>query len=200
MSLSHKDLECILNGDRDYFINIETEKMCSSIIDELFLVYSKYMLWSYKEFESAVDYIENCYENRQTYLNTTHQGIFERMKTHTSKRGESFGEKLVSSVLREENYTFKQECYIGHSVQDAQSIRLDFVVFYKNVLYVIEYNGEQHYRPVEHFGGEKQFEIQKQNDAKKKAFCEMYKIPLLEIPYTIRTKEEVKDVIKNFLY
>jgi hypothetical protein len=159
------------------------------------------MLWSYDEFESAVDFIENSYNKRQEYLNTTHSGIFERMKQHTSIKDMSFGERLVKGVLDEENYEYKQECYIGHSLDDihSQSIRLDFVVFYKNVLHVIEYNGAQHYRSVEKFGGQERFAVQQENDRKKKEFCERYNIPLLEIPYTVNSKDNVRELIVNFI-
>ena len=32
---------------------------------------------------------------------------------------------------------------------------------------LIEYNGEQHYRPIDYFGGEKQFEIQQEHDRRR---------------------------------
>ena len=202
MKFSYEEMEMLLNGNRDFDdIEIQTEKMLVSIIDKLFLVYEKYLLWSYEEFESAVDFLENTYEAQQLYLNTTHEGIFKRMKEHTSKRGMSFGEKLVKRALEELGFSFKQECYIGHSEKErhTSSIRLDFVVFHNNVLYVIEYNGKQHYEPSEKFGGIEQFKIQQENDRLKRSFCSTYKIPLIEIPYTVNTVEEVKSMIKNIV-
>lgn len=199
MSFSYSELELLLSGYRDFEVDIKSEKMLDSIIADIFKIYQTYMLWSYEEFESAVAFITNCYEEKQTYLNTTHKGIFERMKEHTSKRGMSFGERLVKSVLDKEGFDYKQECYIGASLLEGQSIKLDFVIFYNDILYVIEYNGVQHYEPVEKFGGIAQFEIQKENDKKKKEFCDKYNIPLLEIPYTVRDEETVREQIKNFI-
>lgn len=196
--LSNQDLICLLNGDRDIDISIKTEKTCKATIDNIFAVYSKYMLWSYEEFENAVNIIEQAYENYLIYSNTTHKGIFERMKEHTSIKEMSNGEKLVKSILDKKKYTYKQECYIGKSFDDGHSIRLDFVIFNSNTLHVIEYNGKQHYQAVEKFGGEKRFAIQKNNDNKKKQFCKKYGIPLLEIPYTA-TKEDIEIMIQQFI-
>ena len=50
-----------------------------------------------------------------------------------------------------------------------------------NVL--IEYNGIQHYEPVEYFGGERQFKIQQEHDKRKRKYAEDNKINLIEISY-----------------
>ena len=199
MNFSNETLTLLLNGERNIDIDIKTEKMLESVIDNLFAVYKKYMLWSYDEFKNAIDFLEQEFERRQTYLNTTHEGIFERMKQHVDKM--SFGEKLVNQALKEEGYTFKQECNIGHSGKDihSSSIRLDFVVLYNKKLHIIEYNGEQHYKPIKKFGGEIQFEKQQNNDKIKKEFCETYKIPILEIPYTVKDLNDIKTAINRFI-
>lgn len=49
---------------------------------------------------------------------------------------------------------------------------------------VIEYQGEQHYKPIEYFGGKKEFEERKRNDKIKRNYCRTNKIPYLEIKYT----------------
>lgn len=49
---------------------------------------------------------------------------------------------------------------------DGHSLRVDFYLPLYD-LYV-EYNGIQHYKPVEHFGGEKQLEKQQYYDSLKK--------------------------------
>lgn len=47
----------------------------------------------------------------------------------------------------------------------------------------IEYDGEQHFKPIELFGGEKQFKIQVENDNIKNTFCKENNIKLIRIPY-----------------
>lgn len=49
---------------------------------------------------------------------------------------------------------------------------------------LIEYQGIQHYEPVKHFGGQNKFNMQKDYDEKKRAFCIEKQIKLIEIPYT----------------
>jgi len=49
---------------------------------------------------------------------------------------------------------------------------------------VIEYNGKQHYRPHQKWGGEKQFKHQQKRDAALREYCRLKGIRLLEIPYT----------------
>ena len=49
--------------------------------------------------------------------------------------------------------------------------------------FAIEVNGEQHYKPVTAFGGNKKFARQKYNDTQKRKYCQNKQIPLVEIPY-----------------
>lgn len=48
---------------------------------------------------------------------------------------------------------------------------------------LIEFQGIQHYEPVEIFGGEKQFKIQQEHDKRKREYAINNNIKLLEIPY-----------------
>ena len=49
---------------------------------------------------------------------------------------------------------------------------------------LIEYDGEQHFRPVEFFGGEEKFAVQQEVDKRKNDYCQQNNIPLVRIPYT----------------
>ena len=57
----------------------------------------------------------------------------------------------------------------------------DFYLPEYNLL--IEYQGQQHYEPVEHFGGEEKFRIQQERDKKKRKMAQEKNIELLEISY-----------------
>ena len=57
----------------------------------------------------------------------------------------------------------------------------DFYLPQYNLL--IEYQGEQHERPIEFFGGEERFKIQKEHDKRKKEYAKLHKIRLLDIWY-----------------
>ena len=47
----------------------------------------------------------------------------------------------------------------------------------------IEYQGIQHYKPIEYFGGEETFKIQQEHDRRKKNYAQKHNINLLEIWY-----------------
>lgn len=65
-----------------------------------------------------------------------------------------------------------------------KQLPFDFAIFKKDQLIsLIEYDGEQHFKPVEIFGGEEGFKNQKMRDEVKDAYCIENEIPLLRIAY-----------------
>jgi len=72
----------------------------------------------------------------------------------------------------------------------------DFIVYKKNEPYcLIECQGQQHYYPVDYFGGEEKFKNQKIHDKLKSEYAEMLGIPLIEIPYTLKKYSDIKQVL-----
>ena len=73
------------------------------------------------------------------------------------------------------------------------NLSYDFAIYddIGNIRLLIECQGEQHYKPVKFFGGEKKFIIQQERDAIKKIYAYDNNYKLLEIPYTIRSKDMV---------
>ena len=118
----------------------------------------------------------------------------DRLCPHCNK---SFLEKSVEEILI--------NCGIDYSAQktfpwlknnDNKKLRLDFYLPKYNI--AIECQGEQHYKEVELFGGEKAFKRQKNNDLFKLICCKEHKIDLLyfgkeKSPNTILGKQIIKD-------
>jgi len=196
---SKEDVEILLCGCRSFSPIFRNQKMVDEYIKRIDDMDYKYNLWSAEEVEDAKRYIQSCFDAREEYMNHTHTGIFARMKSHQKEHAPSYGEKITAYALKRLHCNYKAECYIGHSDADAEDIKLDFVVLKDETLYVIEYNGKQHYEPVEKFGGEAQFIIQQEHDAKKREFCKNHNIPLLEIPYTVNTTSGVIELLRKFL-
>ena len=75
----------------------------------------------------------------------------------------------------------------------------DFLI-YKNGLpfAFIECQGEQHYNPVDFFGGEEQFYVQQSHDNLKRSYAEVLGIPLIEIPYTVDKYHLVNELLKFY--
>lgn len=116
-------------------------------------------------------------------------------KGHTLSCGcvKSQGEEIIANILSQMNYIVKRE----YSFQDLkgarQNLRFDFALFKDNQLkFLIEFNGEQHYKPIEYFGGEEGFKQLQERDLKKQDYCRIHGIPLIIIPYIDKNKLNLK--------
>ena len=99
----------------------------------------------------------------------------------------SRGEIKIEEILREAEMNFKMEySFEGLNSPNGRPLRFDFVVFDDDgkVDFIIEYQGKQHYEASQKFGGKKGLYQQQFNDNKKRRFCALNNITLIEIPYT----------------
>ena len=67
------------------------------------------------------------------------------------------------------------------NIWNKNDLRPDFYLPSYNL--VIEFDGIQHFEPVEHFGGEKNFQITQKRDRDKNEYCKKNNINILRIPY-----------------
>lgn len=97
---------------------------------------------------------------------------------------DSKGEKSIARVLMSLGYEFERQYKIDEC-KHIKPLPFDFCVFGKsgNLLALIEFQGEQHYRPIECFGGKERFEKQIKYDAIKDEYCRKKGINLIKIPY-----------------
>jgi len=71
-----------------------------------------------------------------------------------------------------------------HKFPNCRNIRpLPFDFYLLDYYIAIEYQGIQHYEPVEYFGGEIRFKLQQKLDQIKRDYCNNNNIKLIEIPY-----------------
>ena len=99
----------------------------------------------------------------------------------------SRGEIKIEEILQKAGLHFEEEYIFPDLVSSSgRPLRFDFAVFDDNgdIDFLIEYQGKQHYEPSSKFGGTKGFYQQQFNDNKKRRFCALKEIPLVEIPYT----------------
>jgi hypothetical protein len=68
---------------------------------------------------------------------------------------------------------------INENCKDKQKLPFDFYLPNYNIC--IEFNGEQHYKPIKWFGGEKTLEGIKKRDKIKMEYCQNNNIPLIII-------------------
>lgn len=111
------------------------------------------------------------------------------------KCNDSVGEKILCSILDEHNIHYNTQHTIDGCVY-IEKLKFDAFDVDNNIAY--EYQGEQHYKPV-NFGGvdddtaKENLRINQTRDRAKKEYCIEHNIPLIEIPYWER------DNMRDFL-
>lgn len=96
----------------------------------------------------------------------------------------SLGEEKIGQILTKAGISFQKEYSFQDLSGNKNLLRFDFVIFEdKKIKYLIEYQGEQHFYPVEFFGGVEQFSLQQDYDARKREYCQNNGIPLVLISY-----------------
>lgn len=111
--------------------------------------------------------------------------------------GESRIEEFLqnSNIIYDKQYTFEDL----KSDKSEHKLRFDFAIFQDNgeLKKLVEYDGRQHYEPIEFFGGEASHEQLKKNDLKKDNYCKLNEIELIRIPYY--NEENIEKILTNKL-
>lgn len=130
-----------------------------------------------------------------TLVNGTNDKIPITMIDVTDKESRGYdGENHIKDYLSAKKLKFRPQ----YTVKSTRK-RYDFCVFIDGSQLMIEFDGEQHFSPVEQWGGEEAYQKQRKADKEKNEWCEKNKIPLLRIRYDQKTliNELVEDFLKN---
>lgn len=102
-----------------------------------------------------------------------------------SPKGETVITKLLDTFSIEYEYqkTFPD-------LKDKSYLSYDFYIPDQNIL--IEYQGIQHYQPVDHFGGDDRFMVQQKHDQTKLDYAKEHGYNLIAVPYTEDTFSKIK--------
>ena len=128
-----------------------------------------------------------------TYL-TTHLLLSGHTKSCGCLRSEttSYNEIYIAQILADNQINFERE-KVFKNCKHIKSLRYDFYLPDYNLC--IEYDGEQHYKPIEYFGGETAFKERQNNDRIKNKYCEDNNIGLIRIPYTYSPQKIYRTII-----
>lgn len=110
----------------------------------------------------------------------------------------SHAEIEIENYLKNNNFNYKTEYSFEDLISEKnKKLRFDFAVFKteKELSFLIEFDGAQHFAPVEYFGGEEGYLALKKNDELKNIYCKNKNIPLLRIKYD----EDILNKIKIFM-
>lgn len=123
------------------------------------------------------------------FIRKTQGGAFFRAPWCPRCKGTlSRGEARISDYLTQHAIAFQSQKKLNTGHQ-----RFDFFIE-PNI--AIEFNGKQHYEPIEIFGGEKRFQEQQQYDKSKQQYCEENNILLLVISY--KEYNKIEDILDDF--
>jgi hypothetical protein len=114
------------------------------------------------------------------------------------KTNKSYGENTIHDILKKKNIAFTSEkTFSGLKGIGNGNLRFDFCCTINNQIYLIEYDGKQHFEPVEIWGGQLTLERRQKHDKIKNDYCEKNNIKLLRISYEEKTR--IKTHIIEFI-
>lgn len=152
--------------------------------------------WDYDKNKKSPDkYTPNSHEKVWWKCkNCGNEWLAEIKSRNLDNRGcpkcvESKGESEISNVLDTNNIKYFKQFTFDDLIHNKRKLRFDFAIFHNNDLIALcEYDGEQHYKPVDFaVKGDKwaieQFNKNKIRDNMKDNYCRDNDIKLLRIPY-----------------
>ena len=137
-----------------------------------------------------------CNEGHISTITYTH---FKSSGRRCSLCSQSNGERAIQEYL--DACSLVIDYVPQKSFDNCQTVhrkRYDFeVLFATGTRFLIEYDGRQHFTPIEFFGGQKSLKSTRRRDLLKTNYCRKRKIPLLRISY--RHIGKIPEIIENFM-
>ena len=109
-------------------------------------------------------------------------------KCHRASRGQD----AIKELLIKHNIPFVQEKSFQSCKKTKASMPFDF---YVNETYLIEYDGQQHFKSIKVFGGEERFKTTQETDKFKTQWALINNIPLIRVPYTALQTLTLQDIL-----
>lgn len=142
------------------------------------------------------DKVKYKHHSKKVLIGCRKHGYFlQRPNDHLSGKGcsvcnKSRGENSVAVFLTRLGIPFIREWW-DNGCRNKRPLPFDFFLPGRNIL--IEYDGEQHYNPVNRFWGKSAFKRTKENDKIKTDWCLEKGYKLIRIPYY----ENVEDYLRK---
>lgn len=163
-----------------------------------------------KTTEEYIYQCNNVHRGKYDYTKTIYLGVFNKTKiicpihgefeqtpnNHLSGAGcpickESKGELEIRNFLTKNKIKFINQ-YRFTDCRDKKPLPFDFYLPDYNLC--IEFQGEQHYRPINYFGGLNKFNIQVKRDKIKYEYCQNKQINLIVIKYDDNVIDKLNEV------
>jgi len=163
--------------------------------------------------ESVLDKFRKVHGDKYDYSKVNFKSIREKVEIICKKHGSflqepfshyqnqgcpkcksSKGEERIMRYLVDNKIQYEYQKKF-EELKNQNYLPIDFYLPDYNLC--IEYDGRQHFEPVEAWGGLESFEILKENDSKKDTFCQSIGINLLRIAY--HDFDNIESIIGDFL-
>lgn len=111
----------------------------------------------------------------------------------------SSSEKKINQYLSDLHITYKSEQTFNDLLGiRGGHLRYDFAIYKNNIIIgLIEFQGEQHFKSVKYWGGDKEFQIRQQHDEMKFNYAKSHNIPLLYLTQKDNLKEKILQFIND---
>ena len=107
----------------------------------------------------------------------------------------SKGERFIRQFLEDKNITFEQQKRFSDLFYKNIKNKLSYDFYLPEYNLLIEYNGKQHYSPIDRFEGEEAFIKQQNRDKLKEQYAKNNNLNLLIIKYNENIEERLKQYI-----
>lgn len=185
----------------DHYSGSGCPKCWEEIRSEIMTIPWEEVLKSFIEVhKEEYEYCENTYinSNEKMEIICKKHGVFLQTPTnHKQGNGcpvcrSSTGEKEITHLLNDLGVEFE------HQKKYKKLGRKRFDFFIPSINTILEYNGIQHYEPIEHFGGIKSLKNTQKRDKIKKQYCLDNGINYEIIRYDEDTKLRVLEILETY--
>lgn len=109
----------------------------------------------------------------------------------------STGELEIASILNKQNIQYLEQLGFNDcTASNNRRLLFDFYLPFYNTC--IEFDGEQHFKSIKYWGGDKGFERRQVYDRIKNDYCKSNNIPLLRIKFdNINIEETIKEFLQK---
>lgn len=152
------------------------------------------------------DYNSVLYVNNRTKVNIKcdEHGYFMQSPDHHLVGGgcpyckNSIGENFIALFLENNNFKYVRQKQFDGCLNPITNRKLPFDFYLPDLNVCIEYDGLQHFKSVEMYGGQKYLEETQFKDEIRNDFCNSNGIKLLRIKYDKNVKNKVNKILNSW--
>ena len=166
--------------------------------------FKKYKLYRCRCYLCGAEYTVKCSQLQirppDQYGVNAYNGFWGGVQCHCHDPITSF-QWIANKLLFDNDIHYRVEYSFPdlYGCRGGNLLRFDFAVLNEDgsLKCLIECQGEQHFKPIEEYGGEQSYREQKLNDERKREHCKKHSIHLIEISYKDKKIEKIEAILKS---